>query len=181
MNNIKDEFIKAIMTSLKIDKNPFIFSTIDEFISPIKPTEYKEFMGELFGTQHSFLNGMDRIAKVAEQFKPQQKDDSVTIKAKELILWCETVNSTVYDNSKKSGRTFENEMKGTKFPNLSSFDSTVLNSVNPFCNLSNLVVGIRTYQTSADALSAFKQALSVNENESLQITGDVMKRLRIKR
>ena len=180
MNNIKSEFVNAIMISLKIEKNPFIVSTIDEFTSNIKPTEYKSFMTALFGNQHAYLNGIDRVAKVAEQFKPSIQDNSMELKAKELILWCETANSTIFDNAKKSGRTFEDELKGTKFISLSDSDMSVLNQVKPYMSHKELINNIRVYQTSKDTLSAFMDALKYKAPDSQMITNPIQN-LRIKR
>lgn len=181
VSNLKDEFIKAIMISLKIDKNPFIYSTIDEFVSHITPTNYKEFMTELFGTQHAYLNGLDRIAKVAEQFKPQAKDSSLELKAKELIQWCESANSTVFDNATKSGRTFEDELKGTSFARLAMNDDEfrILNQVKPYCNYKQLIANIRSYQTSEEALKAFVRALIFTPTDAIQIA-NVTNKLLIK-
>ena len=169
MNNLKSEFIKAIMQSLKIDNNPFISATIEEYISHLHQTKYKSFMSKLFGTQHQYLNGLDRVAKVAEQFKPQTSIDEITLRAKQLIRWCENANSIVFDNSTKSGRTFEDELKGTKFTNLNDSDLAILNAVRPYCDHKQVTSKIRAYQTSEEAINAFKTAIKFTSNRTVQI------------
>ena len=102
------------------------------------------------------------------------------LKAKELILWCETANSTIFDNAKKSGRTFEDELKGTKFISLSDSDMSVLNQVKPYMSHKELINNIRVYQTSKDTLSAFMDALKYEVPDSQMITNPIQN-LRIKR
>jgi len=87
VHKIKNEFIKAIMASLKIEENPFITSTIDSFIENIKPTDYKNFMKVLFGADHSYLNAMDRIAKVAAIFDTSKKIVKSTMDDTEALTW----------------------------------------------------------------------------------------------
>ena len=182
VNDLKIEFINAIMMSLKIDSNPFIIATIDEFIAHIKPTEYKSFMTELFGTQHAYLNGLDRVAKVAEQFKPQVQENPHEAKAKELIQWCETANATVFDGAKKSGTTFDDEMNHTGFVRLINESETmaILNAVKPYCDFKQLIGNISCYQDSQVQLQAFIDALKYTPTDAIQIAY-VTDRLRIKR
>ena len=107
-----------------------------------------------------------KLSEVAEQFKPNIKDNSLELKAKELISFCETANKTVFDNSTKSGRTFEDEMRGTKFTNLNDADLYVLNQVKPYCEHKQLVSNISRYQTSIDTLRAFTEALKYKPMDS---------------
>ena len=44
MDKFKKEFVRAIMISLKIDDNPFIIATIEEFTPHIQPTQYKQIL-----------------------------------------------------------------------------------------------------------------------------------------
>jgi hypothetical protein len=177
VNNLKDEFIKAIMKSLKIDNNPFIYATVDEFISHLKPTDYKAFMSELFGTQHSFLNGLDRIAKVAETFKPIVSDDTEA-RANELIALVYSMNATVFDNAKTSGRTFDDELRGTKFKNIED-DIVILNQVKPYTDFKQLVSKISCYATSLEQLQAFKRAIEFSQSYSGAIASCRVKELKI--
>ncbi len=62
----REQLINSVMDSLKIDKNPFNNSVIEEYIAHIPDSRLREFYSKLFGTKHSFLNGMDRVSKVAE-------------------------------------------------------------------------------------------------------------------
>lgn len=157
MDDIKDEFIKAIMMSLKLNKNPFIYSTIDEYIAHLQPTDYKSFMSELFGVHHSYLNGLDRVAKVAETFKPVSIDETEA-KANELIALVYSMNETVFENAKTSGRTFEDELKGTKFRNIDD-EIVILNQVKPYTDYKQLVSKVSCYATSLEQLQAFKNAI----------------------
>jgi len=168
------------MQSLKIEKNPFIYATIDEYITHLKPTDYKAFMSELFGTQHQYLNGLERVAKVAEQFKPQEEENLIEYEAKELIRWCETSNATIFDNAKASGRTFDDELKGTKFPNVSNTDKAIFNAVKTYCDYKQLIGNIRTYQDGNIQLQAFIDALKFTPSDAIQIA-NVTERLRIKK
>lgn len=106
--------------------------------------------------------------------------DELEEQAKELIQWCETANATIFENAKMSGRTFDDEIKGTKFTSLSDSDLSVLNAVKPYCNHKQLIGNIRTYQTSREAINAFKSALKYAPTDLLQI-GDALDNLRIKR
>jgi len=180
LNNIKDEFIKAIMQSLKIEKNPFIYATIDEYIAHLKPTDYKSFMSELFGTQHQYLNGLDRVAKVAEQFKPQVLVDEFEEEAKRLIELAYSMNNAVFQDHIKTGRRFEELLELVKFPELSEHDYAVLNNVSPHNSLNVLLGNINTYTTSQTQLQAFIDALKFTPSGAIQIA-NVTERLRIKK
>jgi len=102
------------------------------------------------------------------QYKPQEKiiaiEDEATRKAKELISWCESANSVIYDNATKSGRTFEDELKGTKFVSLSDGDIAILNQVKPYTDHKQLIINIRAYRTSQEALNAFKRAVEYSSS-----------------
>jgi len=180
VNNIKDEFIKAIMQSLKIDKNPFIYATIDEFISHLTPTDYKSFMTELFGTQHAYLNGLDRVAKVAEQFKPQTLVDEFEEKAKKLIELTHSMNNAVYQDHISTGKRFEDLLELVTFPELSEHDYAVLSNVAPHNNLKALIGNINTYTTTQTQLKAFIDALKFAPSDAIQIANPIQN-LRIKR
>ena len=178
MKNIKDQFIKAIMQSLKIDNNPFIFATVDEYIAHLKPVEYKSFMKELFGTQHQYLNGLDRVAKVAEQFKPHTIDPCED-QAKQVINLVRSMNEAVFNNAKATGRTFDAELKITAFPTVSNEDIAILNNVKPYYEYKSLVTNINHYSTAKECLEAFKMAISRKDN--IALSNQVTQRLKIAR
>lgn len=174
MNNIRTEFINAVMSSLKIDKNPFIISTVDELTRSIEPTEYKRFLTALFGEQHQYLNGIDRVAKVAEQFKPIQIDET-EIKAKHMIRACEAMNTILFDEAQKRGLFFEEYVKDYEFKNISPESKAILNNIKPYCEYKRLIINIRQYQTSKDAIQAFKSAIKQSERGSVGINHKIKK------
>lgn len=180
--NIKDEFIKAIMQSLKIDNNPFIYGTIDGFIDNIEPKQYKYFMAELFGTQHSYLNGLDRISKVSDQFnKKDEKCNGVEEEAKRLISLVYAINQQVFKDSQKYRTQFTDLMNVIILEQMiDSRDLSVLNQVKPHYCAKLLISGISSYQDSNVQLQAFVNALKFVPSDSVQI-GNPLSRLKIKR
>jgi len=156
MPSLKDEFIKAIMISLKIENNPFIISTVDDYIAHVPMTQYKAFMSELFGTQHAFLNGLDRVSKVAEKFKPA--DTELTARAKRIIHFVESLNTQVQEEAAEAGKPFEAMVQGLKLPTKYNKTLAVMELVKPYRNAKELLINIRRYQTSIEAITAFKVA-----------------------
>jgi hypothetical protein len=75
MYNLRSELIKAVMGSLKIDNNPFNQQIIADKISHIQDGQLQDFYGKLFSLSHQFLNGLDRVSKVAETYIPLEKDN----------------------------------------------------------------------------------------------------------
>ena len=171
VNNLKDEFVKAIMQSLKIEKNPFIFSTIDEFIKDINSKDYKKFMADLFGKHHQYLNGIDRVAKVAETFKPTEvKDNSLENEAKRLIALVYAINDQVYRDSQTYKIQFNDLIKKIKLEEMiESKDLSVLNQVKPHTNAKRLISEISNYQDGNIQLQAFIEALKYKGSDLLQI------------
>jgi len=168
VNELKNEFIRAIMISLKIENNPFIVSTIDEYVKDIKPTEYKNFMSELFGTQHSYLNGLDRVSKVAEKFKPIIVDD-IEAKAIELIELVYSMYNTVFENAKMSGRTFEDELKGTKFLNIDVEDIAIISTIKQHYGLKSIIANIGIGWNGKEQINAFKSAIKLSGSNGYAI------------
>ena len=177
MYNLRNELIKTIIKSLKIDDNPFNVITIQDMIENISDDNLQEYYQALFGNEHSYLNGLDRVAKVAEQFKPQQKTDLTEIKAKELIEFVHSMNHTIFENAKMSGRTFEDELKGTKFLGLRDKDKAILNQVKPYCEYKQLISNISRYSTSLEQLNAFKNAIEYSNSYSGAIECNKVKKL----
>ena len=176
--NLEDEFIKGIMISLKIESNPFITATIKDYVKDVQPHQRKEFMKALFGTQHTYLNGIDRISKVAEAFKPFVVDETEA-EAKRLISGVEAMNTILFDEAHKSGAMFEDLVRDYKFENVTDRSMAILNNVKPYCDVKQLVINIRRYQTSKDAISAFKSAIKqANQNNNLAIAGNVRKMIK---
>ena len=140
----------------------------------MQPQQRKEFMKALFGTQHAYLNGIDRIAKVAESFKPIVIDETEA-EAKRLIAGVEAMNTILFDEAHKRGVMFEDLVKQYKFENVTE-SMAILNNVKPYYDIKQLVINIRLYQTSVDAIQAFKSAIIAhNNNNNLAIAGNVRK------
>lgn len=102
--------------------------------------------------------------------------DDTEIRANELITLVYSMNATVFENAKASGRTFEDELRGTIFRNIED-DIAILNNVKPYCEYKQLVNNISCYQTSKEQLKAFKDAIK-QKGESLAIGSDVRLMLR---
>jgi hypothetical protein len=165
MDKLRTEFINAIMISLKISDNPFIVSTIDEYTSHLLASDYKKFMTSLFGTDHSYLNGLGRIAKVAESFKPEDnKDLEKTKEAERLMSLCYEINDKVFKESSRTGVPFSDLMKKVKFKNINPKDIAILNNVNPYCSHKLLITNISGYENGLTQLRAFISALDYKDS-----------------
>jgi len=105
MYNLRTELIKSTLSSLKIDNNPFNQQIIRDKIAHIKDADLQDFYGKLFGNEHDYLNGMDRVAKVAEQFE-SEIDESMKLEARRLIDLVREINHKVFMDSEKMSRTF---------------------------------------------------------------------------
>ena len=158
MYNLRNELVNTIVKSLKIDNNPFNTATIQEMIKNISDNDLQSFYQALFGADHSYLNGLDRVAKVAEQFKPAI-NNNVEQEAKELIALCEGLNTQIGNDAKRMGEDFVKLVKSAKFPTLDNDKIVVLNNVKPYNDFRDLIIHIRHYQTAQDSLEAFKRAI----------------------
>jgi len=158
MDNIRKEFIKEVLETLKIPSGAFNIGTMSDEIKHIPDTSLRAFHKALFGTDHSYLNGMDRIVKVAEQFKPVVIDN-VEQEAKELIELCEGLNTQIGNDAKRMGEDFKKLVYSAKFPTLDNDKIVVLNNVKPHNDFRDLIIHIRHYQTAQDSLEAFKRAI----------------------
>jgi len=76
------------------------------------------------------------------------------------------MNNAIFENAKMSGRTFEDELQGTKFLGLRDKDEAILNQVKPYCEYKQLISNINTYATSLEQLKAFKQAIEYTHSYS---------------
>lgn len=130
MDNIRKEFIKEIMQTLKIE-GVFNSGTIADQIQHIPDTQLRSFHKALFGTNHSYLNGMDRIIKVAEQFNPKQ-DHDYEIKAKEILKKMHGINRRISDEAEARGEDYFKLLKAAKIKesfDLDDLEVWVLNDI----------------------------------------------------
>lgn len=174
--NLREQLINSTMDSLKIDKNPFNYATIEKFISHIVDEHLKDFYSKLFDASHQYLNGMDRISKVAESFKPIVKNNDET-KAQYLIDLVYAMNTKVFDSARSSGRTFDDELKGTKFLSLSTKESNILSIVKPHINIKTLVANISNYDNGSTQMRVFKQAVNSSKNPNYGIESGLVKKM----
>ncbi len=166
MDDIRKSMIEEMMLTLKIPQGNFNFGTIADGIKHIPNQNLREFYKSVMVSE-SFGNGMKAIISVANLYKPKGLDveNEIEKKAKILITGVEQMNSVLFDVCVKSGDNFEEYIRGFEFDNVSEESKHILNAVPPFNNLSNLVLGIRTYQTSLDTLNAFKRAIKFSETK----------------
>ena len=180
MTNLsRNELIKALVKGLKLDDNIFNYQAVAEEIEYIQDRDFMDFYKAVMA-ENTYGNGLQAIMKVAEQFKPQQQTDLTEIKAKELIGIVYSMNDTIFQNAKMSGRTFEDELKGTSFLGLNQKDTDILNNVKPHTNLKALVTNISFYENGTAQLTAFKNAIQHTPSEAVQIANP-LKKLRIQR
>jgi len=167
-----EALIEELMLTLKIPKGNFNRSLIEDEIINIPFERLKDFYREVMLAE-SFGNGLKCIVQTAEKFKPQ-KMNRIEEKAKELIELTHTMNSVVFNSSRSSGRTFEEELKGTKFVNVPPKIISILDNVAPFYSHKKLIADIRTYPTAKDELIAFVSAITThrkveNKHKKLQL------------
>jgi len=165
MDNLRKEFIKEILETLKIPLGAFNVGTVADEIKHIPDTDLRAFHKALFGTDHSFLNGMDRIIKVAEQFKPVHKD-LTEVKAKELILFCETANTQIGEYCIAKGIDFVEHVRNNVRLKLSDEDIAILNQVKSHQDHKQLIIKIRQFPNSLEQLNAFKRAVEYTQTYS---------------
>ena len=132
--------------------------------------------------EDTFGNGIKAVIRVSEKFKPIAKDE-VTSRAKRLIHFTESLNSQISEESQQMGQDFVKLARAVTL--ISAYDKTlaVLSLVPPYYDYHELVINIRSYQTSEDALRAFKTAvLNFDKNdETLTINLNVKKMISAKR
>lgn len=158
MYNLRNEIVKSIIATLKIADTPFNTETVREMIASIPDLSLKHFYKSLFGDQHVYLNGLDRVAKAAEQFK-LVVTDNVEEEAKELIELCESLNTHIRKDAEAKGEDFKKLVYRAKFPTLDVDKIVILDNVRPHYSHKDLIINIRHYQTAKDALDAFKYAI----------------------
>ncbi len=159
MYNLRNELIKSAFGSLKIDNNPFNMATALDAIEPIPDEALQSFYKDLFGTNHAFLNGMDRLIKVAEVFAPAT-DTGVKDRAKRLVRLMEDTNTAIGEEAKAQSKDFVKLVKYGIELTLPKDDVAILDLVKPYSNHKDLIINIRHYQTSTDSLTAFVNAIN---------------------
>jgi len=173
--NLREQLINSTMDSLKIDKNPFNYSTIEEYITHIKDENLKKFYSMLFGDKHTYLSGMDRVKVVADEFAvPDKEKKSFILKKISLIEGC---NHAMFNAAEESGRTFEDQLKGSYFPSVTDEEIAYFNSVKPYCDFKELVTNINQYENSAIQYSAFENAFNLEEEHG-NISLPVLKKVK---
>jgi len=180
MYNLRTELIKSTLSSLKIDNNPFNQQIIRDKIAHIKDADLQDFYGKLFGNEHDYLNGMDRVAKVAEQFE-SEIDESMKLEARRLIDLVREINHKVFMDSEKMSRTFSDLVNYlTLSEMISESDLAILSTVKPHRNAKVLISEINTFQDGNIQLQAFIDALKYAPSDAIQIANPLNK-LQIKR
>ncbi len=173
MDDYRKEFIKELLETLKIPTGAFNIAVVSEEIVHITNQDLREFYKAVLSAD-TYGNGMKAVIKTAELFKVE-KIDRVELKAKEFIRLAHTMNIVVFDNSRASGRTFEDELKGTRFTNVSQRVIEILDNVAPHYNHKNLIANIRTYSTAVSELTAFKNALKTLREKNVAIESPKMR------
>jgi len=176
MYNLRDNLMGSIIKELKITDNTFNKQIIKKNMSHIADDKLQMFYEALFGTQHAFLLGLDRVAKVAEQFKPLHVDHTEE-KAKELIALVHSINNQVFEDAKNCGAPFVDLLKIVKFPNVNEDDIAILNQVKPYTDYKQLVAKISCYRTSLEQLTAFKNAIEYSNSYSGAIENATVKKM----
>ena len=170
--NLRDELIISLMNNKGVEKDPFVSATIKNRIKDIPDSKLQSFF-ESVAEADSFGDGLKVIMKIAEQFNPKPLEpiiDATTAEAKRLISACETMNTILFKECNNIGVPFEDYVMDYEFNNLQDSTKGLLSAVKPYSDYKRLIVNIRRYQTSSDALNAFKQAIiQVGKNEYAMI------------
>lgn len=179
MYNLRTELIKSILSSLKIDDNPFNQQIIKDKIEHIEDQQLQIFYGKLFDASHQYINGIDRVAKVAEAFKPIVEDPNKE-EAKRLIKLVESINAQVYKDSEAMSIPFSDLVDKINFKGMkiSEEDLKVFDLVKPYCSRNALVSKINEFENSEKQIKEFINALKYPTNETLAISGGVQKMLK---
>ena len=161
MTTKRAELIKALTIGLKIESDVFAIDTIKEYTEFLTEDKYLDFYQAVM-KEDTFGNGVKAVMKVAEQFKPIQKDE-ITERAKKLILFVETQNTSLGEMAIAEGTDFKNLVLEVK--PLKAYERTfeVMDLVAPYYNAKLLIINIRGYQTASDTLNAFKSAIEKSD------------------
>lgn len=161
MDNFRKSLIEELMLTLKIPQGNFNFATIADEIKNIPNDRLKDFYKKVMSAD-SFGNGMKSIIQTAEQFNPKPLEpieDAITAEAKRLITACEQMNTILFNECNKIGIPFDDYVRDYEFKNIQDSTKALLSQIKPYCDYKRLIINIRRYQTSKDALNAFKTAI----------------------
>lgn len=155
--------ISEIKQKLGIEGGIYIDAEIEDAISHIDRSQYFEFFKSLSG-EYSFLKPMDRIAKVADKYRPAA-DNQNEAEAERLIEYCRAVNNSVFDDSQKYKTQFSDLIQKLKLQEMvSPMDYSILSNVKPYCNALDLIANINCFENSSVQLKAFVSALAYKDN-----------------
>ena len=180
MHNPKAELIGAIVSALKIDQNPFNIATLADYIDTVAESDYQNFYKALFGTDHAYLNGLDRVAKVSEQFSPTLVDD-VAERAKFLISKVEAINSQISKDAERMGEDFVGLCRKATVSAMTPETKNILDSVKPYRDHKELIINIHHYQTSKIAQEAFEYAIRYGQSAVMIESGKVAKMVELRK
>lgn len=161
MDKFRHALIEELMLTLKIPQGNFNFATIESEIKNISNDDLVKFY-KMAISADSFGNGMKAIIHTAEYFNPkplEQLEDTTTAEAKRLIMACEQMNTILFDECNKRGIPFDDYVRDYEFKNIQDSTKALLSQIKPYCDYKRLIINIRRYQTSKDALNAFKTAI----------------------
>lgn len=106
-------------------------------------------------------------------------DNELTLRAKTLINGVEHINAIMWEEAQKRGLIFEDLVKDWSFTNITEDTMAILNQVKPYTDHRQLIINIRRYQTSVEAIKAFKNAIIYKDKNIIALESPI-KNLRIK-
>lgn len=109
---MQTELVNSIMNNLKIEKDMFSVSMVEDCLEGIAPTQYKAFYNALMGDEHEYLKPLDRVAKVAKQFKGTRSDElfkDVQSTAKSFYDKIYTINASMTTHSQENREAIPND------------------------------------------------------------------------
>ena len=113
--------------------------------------------------------------KVELSSPSDNKNNALEEQAKELIDLVHSLNGSVYRDHIKTGIPFDTLLEKVSFPSVDDETIAILNQVKPYCDFKTLICNINAYQTSKDALNAFKSALSKGSGTAMIESVEVRK------
>jgi CRISPR/Cas system CSM-associated protein Csm2 small subunit len=164
---MRKAMIEELMTTLKIPQGNFNYATIEDEIRHIPGTQLKDFYKAVMSAE-SFGNGMKSIMQAAEKFKPVVIDYTEE-KAKELVALVEAINAKIGEDAKNMGVDFVKLANSVILPTAGVENLKILDNVKPYYSYKSLIINIRHYQTSIDAINAFKTAIEYAESRSFVV------------
>lgn len=95
-----------------------------------------------------------------ELHSPNEKQDgALEQKAKELIDLVRGMNDKIFQDHIRTGISFDTLLSQVSFPNVDKDTISILNNIKPYYDYKQLVANINHYQTTKEALNAFKTAI----------------------